>query len=84
MIADVVRSEIGGKTDAIAVSGADAARLLGLSGRTWRRLDAAGLVPRAVKIGASKRWSVDGLKQWIKAGCPSRGRWEVMLKVGGA
>lgn len=58
-----------------AVSGQDAAALLGVSARTWRRLNAAGLVPQALRVGGSKRWSVAELRGWIEAGCPARARW---------
>lgn len=81
MIADASIQNIPNCRDAIAVSGNDAARLLGLSGRTWRRLDAQGLVPRAVRIGQSKRWSIEDLRQWVAAECPARARWESTKKV---
>lgn len=59
----------------LAVNGQDAARLVGVSGRSWRRLDAQGLVPQALRVGGSKRWSVAELRGWIEAGCPARARW---------
>jgi predicted DNA-binding transcriptional regulator AlpA len=51
-------------------------RLLGLSERTIRRHDAAGLVPRPLSIGGAVRWRADEIDAWIKAGCPKRLDWE--------
>ncbi len=69
----------------LAVSGQDAGKLIGVSPRTWRRLDAGGHVPLALRIGGGrcKRWSVDELLAWISAGAPTRARWEV-LKINGS
>ena len=58
-----------------ALSGPDAARLIGVSARTFRRLDSTGQVPQALRVGGSKRWSVAELRGWIEAGCPDRARW---------
>jgi predicted DNA-binding transcriptional regulator AlpA len=59
------------------VSAEVAAELCGISLRAWRRLDAAGRVPRPVTLGSRlKRWREDELKDWIDAGCPSRRSWE--------
>ena len=65
----------------IAVSGENGALLCGLSSRTWRRLDAQGLVPRAVRIGCSKRRAVAELEARIEADCPVRARWQSRKKV---
>lgn len=63
----------------LLVSGAAAAALLGLSPRTFRRLDAGGQVPRAIRVGAStKRWRVADLRCWVALGCPGRHRWEAL------
>lgn len=68
-------------TDRLLVSGVDAARLVGLSGRTWRRLDLTGQIPKPIRIGGSRRWSVADLTAWIAAGCPGRSRWEQRMQV---
>ena len=80
MIADAANPAIGQADIApLAVSGFGAARLLGVSPRTFRRLDAAGQVPRAIRVGSSKRWSVRELTDWVASGAPSsRERWESM------
>src|ERR1700677_1579306 len=52
------------------------AKLLSRSvGSLWRD-DAAGRLPRAVRIGSSKRWRLDEIRDWVSAGCPSRADWE--------
>lgn len=53
-----------------------AAELCGKSLRTWRTWDAAGSIPRSVRIGRSRLWRVDELRAWIEAGCPNRRDWE--------
>jgi len=64
--------------DPIAVSGADAAKLFGVSVRHWRRMDEAEQVPAACRLGQSKRWGVAELRDWVAAGCPARAKWRNM------
>jgi excisionase family DNA binding protein len=54
----------------------DLARELRTSAKTIRRMDAAGRLPRAVKIGRAKRWPRETIIRWIAAGAPRRGEWE--------
>lgn len=58
----------------------EAAVFIGVSRATLYRLDAKGLVPRAVRIGRSRRWRRDELRRWLDADCPSRERWEEMIR----
>ena len=60
----------------LLVNASGAGHLLGVSERSWRRLDQAGLVPTAIKVGRQWRWSVAELACWVAAGCPPRLRWE--------
>lgn len=53
MIANTANPQIVA-VEPLAVSGADAAKLLGISPRTLRRLDSAGQLPRPVHHGGSK------------------------------
>lgn len=53
-----------------------AAELCGKSLRTWRMWDAAGWIPRPVRIGRSTLWRVDELRAWVAAACPRREAWE--------
>ena len=54
------------------------AKLLSLGLRTVRTMDAAGRLPRPVKLGSKTLWSVAEVKAWIAAGCPDRQAWEVL------
>jgi predicted DNA-binding transcriptional regulator AlpA len=45
-------------------------------------MDAAGLLPKPVRIGHSVRWSVEEIKRWIAAGAPCRVEWEARRKAG--
>jgi predicted DNA-binding transcriptional regulator AlpA len=53
-----------------------AAAMCGKSLRTWRTWDAAGWIPRPVRIGRSTLWRADELRDWVAAGCPRRTEWE--------
>jgi predicted DNA-binding transcriptional regulator AlpA len=62
--------------DTLLVTAKQAAAMCGKSLRTWRTWDAAGWIPRPVRIGRSTLWRVDELREWIAAGCPRRTEWE--------
>jgi predicted DNA-binding transcriptional regulator AlpA len=58
---------------------ADAAALaprLSVSLRTVRTWDAAGKLPKGIKIGGRKLWRVSEIDAWLAAGCPERVEWE--------
>src|SRR5262245_29168424 len=59
----------------ILLSVRDLARLLGRSGPSLRRDDAAGRLPRPVRIGGSKKWRGGEILAWVVAGCPGRDDW---------
>ncbi len=60
----------------LLLSAKSAAAVCGKSLRTWRTWDAAGVIPRPVRIGRSTLWRADELRAWIDAGCPNRDVWE--------
>lgn len=60
----------------LLLTGQQAALLCGKSLRTWRTWDAAGWIPRPVRIGRSTLWRAEELRQWVAAGCPPRTEWE--------
>jgi predicted DNA-binding transcriptional regulator AlpA len=62
--------------DALLVTAKQAASICGKSLRTWRTWDAAGWIPRPVRIGRSTLWRLDELREWVAAGCPRRTEWE--------
>jgi len=67
----------GGSEDApLLVTAKQAASMCGKSLRTWRSWDAAGWIPRPVRIGRSTLWRADELREWVAAGCPRRDEWE--------
>ena len=60
----------------LLVTARQAAGMCGKSLRTWRTWDAAGWIPRPVRIGRSTLWRLDELRAWVAAGCPRRDEWE--------
>ena len=59
----------------IVVRGKELARLLGISLVSVRRMDSAGLLPKAIRLGGCVGWRVDEIKDWLQAGSPDRVRW---------
>lgn len=68
--------------DPIMVDGKTAAEMCGVSRSTWLGWDSAGVCPRPIRIGGRVLWSVDHLRSWAAAGCPSREERE-MIEGGG-
>lgn len=64
----------------LLVTARTAASLCGKSLRTWRTWDAAGWVPRPIRIGRSTLWRADELQAWVAAGCPRREQWDALRK----
>lgn len=62
--------------DTLLVTAKQAAMLCSKSLRTWRTWDAAGRIPRPVRVGRSTLWRADELRAWVAAGCPRRPEWE--------
>ncbi len=67
--------------DPLLITARQAAAMCGKSLRTWRTWDAAGWVPRPVRIGRSTLWRADELDAWVIAGCPRRRDWELARKT---
>ena len=68
---------VAGNKDALLLyTAAQSANLCGRCERTWRTWDAAGRVPRPVRIGRSVFWRPEEIAQWIEAGCPDRKTWD--------
>jgi excisionase family DNA binding protein len=53
-------------------------QLLSLSKRTVSRLQSAGKLPAAVRVGGAVRWRYGDIERWIDQGCPERKRFEAM------
>lgn len=58
----------------------DLARELRTSPKTIWRMDQAGRLPRAIKIGHAKRWPRQTIVGWIAAGAPCREKWEAFYE----
>lgn len=71
-----VESDHGPRGQSLLVSARQAAGMCGKSLRTWRTWDAAGRIPRPVRIGRSTLWGLEELREWVAAGCPPRDQWE--------
>ena len=65
-------------SEVVAVNARLLGVILGLSERTIRRHNAAGKLPRPVRVGGSVRWRLDEIRAWLDAGCPTRAKWEEM------
>ena len=52
------------------------ARLLCAGIRTVRTWDAAGKLPKPIRIGGRVVWLVDEIRAWLDAGAPNRDEWE--------
>ena len=80
MISNATKNTMSGEpaTDVLLLRPADCARVLSISVRTLRTWDAAGLLPRAVRIGRNVRWAREELSRWVAAKSPARSRWEQM------
>lgn len=61
----------------IMVGAAEAAALCGTSRSNWLAWDAVGLTPRSIHINSRVLWAVETLREWARAGCPSREQFEV-------
>ena len=59
----------------------NAAALCSTSVRTWRMWNAAGKIPRPIRIGRSTYWRPNELNAWVAAGCPDRVTWEIIQKL---
>jgi predicted DNA-binding transcriptional regulator AlpA len=63
-------------SEQLLITARRSAAICGKSLRTWRTWDAAGWIPRPVRIGRSTLWRADELRNWVNAGCPRRAEWE--------
>lgn len=60
----------------LLIDAKEAARLLSLSKSTLYSCLSAGMLPKPVRLGRSVRWSLEELRDWVRAGCPPNERWE--------
>ena len=64
----------------------EAADFLKLSKSGLRKLCARGAAPLPLRLGRSRRFDADELRQWVECGCPARDKWLVIrdARKGGA
>ena len=58
----------------LMLRGGQAAAAFGVSVRTWRKWNSAGLIPKGVRIGRVLLWSCAELTRWRDENCPARWR----------
>jgi len=66
---------------ALAISARDLKEMLNVSLRQVWRLNAAGKLPKSIRLGGSVRWNRAEIQQWFEAGCPDRKAWDAMKEV---
>lgn len=71
----------GQSPDRLLIDADEVGHLCGWSGRSTRRKDSAGLIPRPIKCGGAVRWRIDEIKKWICVGCPDRATWDRMERA---
>lgn len=65
----------------LAISARDLKEMLNVSLRQVWRLNAAGKLPKPIRLGGSVRWNRDEILKWFQAGCPDRRAWEAREAV---
>ena len=56
----------------LSVGAKAAARMCGVSERSWWRLDSACKTPTSFMLGGRRLWRVADLERWVAAGFPNR------------
>jgi len=64
----------------ILISAKETAKRLSISLGFFYSLHNAGKVPLPRKLGRRTLWSVQELKDWIDAGCPTRVKWQELKR----
>lgn len=54
----------------------------GISRATLDRLQAAGKLPRPLRLGGQRRWRAEEIRAWIGAGMPPAAEWEARQAAG--
>ena len=62
----------------LLVSAEELGHLLGVHRSTIWSWHSSGRLPSPVRIGGTTRWRAEEIRDWIRAGCPSRRRWHEM------
>ena len=65
----------------ILLSVTETARTLGISPRLLSKLNSSGQLPQPIRLGRRTLWAADELRDYVRAGCPSRERWRQMKEA---
>lgn len=65
----------------LCMSARQLSQMLGISLRQCWRLNAAGKLPRPIRLGGSVRWNRQEIMDWFQAGCPDRRAWDARKEV---
>lgn len=82
MIEELNQRKVSKVHEALAVSARELAEMLDVSLRQVWRLNAAGKLPKPIRLGGSVRWKRAEIQNWFEAGCPDRKTWEARKEVG--
>lgn len=66
---------------AITLSDAQCAAMLGVCKTHWRSMVASGKAPAPLRLGRRILWRKHDVEAWLNAGAPNRDKWERMRKV---
>ena len=55
----------------LAVRPKEAAKLIGVSLRTFYSMKSCGLLPPAIKVGGCVFYKLEDIQEWVRLGCPS-------------
>jgi len=66
------KNNISVRVEPLLVGAEVAAKMCGVSKRYWLQLDNQGKIPQPIHLGKRRLWGVEGLREWISKGCPSR------------
>lgn len=65
----------------LAISARELAEMLDVSLRQIWRLNAAGKLPKPIRLGGSVRWDRQEVMHWFRSGCPDRRTWDARKAV---
>ena len=67
-----ITSHESGQLPRLLIRKAELAAMLGVGETLIDGLRATGRLPRSMKLGRCRVWSVEVIRRWVKAGMPSR------------